>query len=682
MGALLLGEGMKQDRRSDRVKEYLFYVSAALLALAALIAVDPDARLAFLSVLMIGQTICGIRHRYGGQAVVYFIATYVMFEVISPLNLNILRNHTVLFAPFCMCVYAASVVVGRYGFALDPPRGNSRRERIGTILLCAIVLLYLVCATSSSTFLSGPYPIFGSEYRIVVSITSAIAIVLIAMWFIPWLGFVLKAFDRIGILICRKTRSRRLDFAGLLFMGLLPGLAYLWLFSPGIMSEDSFVQWDQAIGRTPLSDWHPYMHTLLIRALANIHASPIMLPLLQIALSAFIYASWGTFLIRRGARRGYIYVLLLLFSSAPIHAMLNISLWKDVLYTLALAHLTLQYAKIIAYRGGYFARVHNIASFVISTIVVSSVRHNGFIVGISSVISLAVCAVAWARSGQYRGKGIIPNLCKGMLALLLSEAVIAWVMPGVMNVAPNARGTAYPTFLSPLGSLAKDKAIIDPDTMAVMKGIMPLERWESQYGRYSVGGYIWDDGGLFIPNAGKLSMAEVFALYLKTLLRHPEYVIADRMNQTSLLWNITDVDIEIYSLAYTHWKDGAEHPLTTHNSAGRMLIKFLQRYNELIFRVGVYSLILVLLLYYILVKKCYRLCVLYIPIIANTVSLMLVMPSQDYRFVYYVFELAPFVMTYVLLEIKKQGERLDHQRPTPHGCDAIKSAATGRVAAI
>lgn len=48
---------------------------------------------ACLAVLMVWQTIYGMRQRYEGQAVVYFIATYVMFEMISPLNIR--SPHTI-----------------------------------------------------------------------------------------------------------------------------------------------------------------------------------------------------------------------------------------------------------------------------------------------------------------------------------------------------------------------------------------------------------------------------------------------------------------------------------------------------------------------------------------------------------------------------------------------------------
>ena len=645
---------MKQNQmnyRFNKLNEIIYYFASIILTFIALITNDIKISFACLTILVIGQSIYGIKCNYKGQTVVYFITTYVLLKIIRPLNLNIIENHEVLSNLFYLFIYAASLLVSRYGFKLDLLKEKNRTKKATNICLFVILLLFLVFSTSSSIFLS--------EHRIITSKVSVISIVIIAFWFIPWLGFALKLLDKVKNLIYKKTCSNRLDFFILLSIGLLTGLAYLFFYRPGFMTEDSFNQWNQAIGTTPLSDWHPYLHTLIIRLLTKVHKSPIMLSILQIVLSAFIYASWGKFLINRGADRLYIYILLFIFSILPMHAMLNISLWKDVLYALALVYLTLQFAKIIVYKENYFNSLYNNISFVVSTILVWNIRHNGFIVGIFTTLAISVYLIAYVRFNRNRKNSIIFNICIIIFLIIISEVIIKEVITNIMDVTPNAKGAKYSTFLSPLGAIAKDELYIDPETLELMQSVMPIEIWKQQYHKYSVSQYIWDNDGVFINNSSKLGTFNVLNIYLKSLLNYPAYVIADRINQTSILWNITDVDVGIFSLAYSFYKDYykemRDHNIATYNcKVGQNIIKFLQKYNQLLFNLGIYSLVLMLLLYYIIVSSDYRLCIVYIPIFANTLSLLIAMPSQDYRFGYYLFELFPFILTYVLVEMKNE----------------------------
>jgi hypothetical protein len=639
---------MKQNQiqyRLNKLNEIIYYFASIILAFIALITSDIKISYACLSVLVIGQSIYGIICKYKGQTVVYFITTFVLLEIIRPLNLNIIKNHEVLLNLFYLFIYAVSLIVSRYGFKLDLLNEKNRIKKATNICLFVILLLFLVFSTSSSIFLS--------EHRIITSKVSVISIVIIAFWFIPWLGFALKLFDKVKNLIYKKTCSNRLDFITLLSIGLITGLAYLFLYRPGFMSGDSIDQWNQAIGNRPLSDWHPYLHTLIIRLLTMICKSPIMLPLLQIALSAFIYASWGKFLINRGANRIYIYILLFVFSLLPMHAMLNISLWKDVLNTLALVYLTLQFAKIIVYKENYFNSLYNNISFVVSTILVWSTRHNGFMVGIFTILAISVYLIAYVRFNRNRKKSILFNICIVIFLIIISEVIIKEVIPSIMDVTPNAKGVKYLTFLSPLGAIAKDELYINAETLELMESVMPIEIWKQKYYEYSVNQYLWDTDGVFINNTSKLGTFNVLSIYFKNLLNYPTYVIADRINQTSILWNITDIDVKIYSVAYDI--EMKEHNIPTYNSKiGQDIIKFLQKHNQLLFNLGIYSLVLILLLYYIIVKEHYKLCILYIPIVANTLSLIIAMPGQDYRLGYYLFELFPFILTYVLVEMKNE----------------------------
>ncbi|MDD5556351.1 MAG: DUF6020 family protein [bacterium] len=632
----------------NRFHEALYYSVSALLTFLALSAGAAGIRFACLSILVTGQATYGLLQRYRGQPAVYLLATCALIEVVRPFNVDILRDYGSFPGIYYAGIYALGLIVSGYGFELGFLKDGRSGKTVVNILLFVFLLLLLVVSTSSSLFLTG--------HRLTASGRSLLSIALVAVWFIPWLGAVMKAFDAARRLIGGEARPRAFDFTLLFAVGTATGLTYLSLFSPGLTSIDSFGQWDQAMGRMPLSDWHPYLHTLALRWLAAIYPSPIMLPLLQILLSAFVYASWGAFLLRRGANRTYVYLLLFIFSLLPLHAMLNITLWKDVLYTLALAFLTLQFAKITALKGRFFRSMHNSVSFVVSTILVWNLRHNGFVVGVTATVALAACLIFYmARNG--RGERTIARSACAMIALILaSQVVFRVILPGGLGVIPNPRGAKYATFLSPLGAIARDGLPLDAETSALMERIMPLDDWKDKYAKYSVGDYLWDTEGAFIESSSRLDTWTVLWTYVRTLRRHPAHVVAERMNQTANLWNMTDFVSPIYTLPYTYEKDMRERGMPTYTSpGGRRLIRFLQRHSQWLFNLGIYSVILALLLYYVILRGTYRLCVLYIPLIANGISLAIAMPSTDYRFGYYVFELCPFVFTFILVEMNRHG---------------------------
>lgn len=109
----------------------------------------------------------------------------------------------------------------------------------------------------------------------------------------------------------------------------------LWLlaFFPGNMSPDSIWQWRQASDLKNMSDWHPYIHTLIIWILRLIWDSPAIVSLFQIVLSSFLVSYFTYFLLKNGASRFWSYFAYFAFVfSVPI-GIYNVTPWKDVLFT-------------------------------------------------------------------------------------------------------------------------------------------------------------------------------------------------------------------------------------------------------------------------------------------------------------------------------------------------------------
>lgn len=219
---------------AGRGNERAYYGTAVLLGLIALAASGARMRLASLGLLMAMQTLCGIAYGYRGQPVVYFITTYVLLEVVAPLNLDILADRRLIAGIFRLFVLAGSFVAAQVGFRLDFLTGKRRVGTARTILMPAVFLLLLAFATSSSLFLDG--------HRVSAGKRSLVSIALVAIWFVPWLGFGMALLDKARDVVYTKTPTGTRDFPLLFAIGLATGLTYLSLYWPGMMSEDSFNQ--------------------------------------------------------------------------------------------------------------------------------------------------------------------------------------------------------------------------------------------------------------------------------------------------------------------------------------------------------------------------------------------------------------------------------------------------------
>ncbi len=113
---------------------------------------------------------------------------------------------------------------------------------------------------------------------------------------------------------------------------------FLWwaAFFPALMSTDSIGQWIQTMDLNKLSDWHPYLSTLYFYFLKLIYNSPATVSLFQIIWTAALFSYIFNFFIKVGLKKIYIYVLFIFFvTSIPI-GLFNISLWKDVPFSLCL----------------------------------------------------------------------------------------------------------------------------------------------------------------------------------------------------------------------------------------------------------------------------------------------------------------------------------------------------------
>ncbi|WEK37596.1 MAG: hypothetical protein P0Y53_08785 [Candidatus Pseudobacter hemicellulosilyticus] len=514
---------------------------------------------------------------------------------------------------------------------------RNRTEKIFFIL----IILYAGFAFTGSTLFLIDYP--------VKNMIGRIAYFLLFSWWVYFIGigflYLLQAIrlklppTAPGIAEGTFSLKTTIRLYGLFMSILLLCWSFYFIaFFPANMSADSLVQWSQAIGASPYYDAHPVFHTFLNKTLLSMWRTPAILAIAQMLFLSGICASFLVFLYKRGISLKALMVLALLTGIAPANGALSVTIWKDIPFTCSLVWLTLILCEIIS-KTYIFNYRTTLIFLVLSLIGVALFRHNGFFAALLVIITLSV----WAF--RIRKREIL--LC----SLLSLAGIIVYkrlIMPYALHTQPVAE--AY-TLIAPMHGIAAvihHNGQLAPETIREMDMLLPIAEWKKHYYAYSADYYLYHLDPPVIQTLTKTNTGKMMSMYTNTFLNNPYLVTGDRLNGLELLWNVSRANN-----SFTH----AYHPAIDENVFGlrqsdtglrRILIKFLdfsmEKAAPLLWRSGFFNVLFLLLLFTIF-RQNRRSCLVFLPMAGTTLTLLVAMAHQDFRYVYYI----PLLFGFLLL---------------------------------
>ncbi len=234
----------------------------------------------------------------------------------------------------------------------------------------------------------------------------------------------------------------------------------IWLLSeyPGVLTVDSLEQYGQIIGARPLSDHHPYVHTLLIGLLYHIglgitgdpvHAIAFY-SVFQMAACAAITGFLMMTLVRFGLKKGFRYAVLAFFAVYPVNGAYSVTMWKDILFSyVTMLFVTLLVRLVCAKEEGK-ERIgrSDAVLFVITGVLFSLLRANGFIAYVVTVPFLIVFLKGMRR------QQIVLHALVIVIALIVKIPVAGAVL--------EARGEFVESLSIPVQTVARVYADGDP----------------------------------------------------------------------------------------------------------------------------------------------------------------------------------------------------------------------------
>jgi len=173
----------------------------------------------------------------------------------------------------------------------------------------------------------------------------------------------------------------------LILISLFFNIMFLLAFYPGILSFDSYSQWQQ-LSQFKFNDWHPAYHTILMWGITRIWYSPASIALFHIFFFTTILI-YGLISFRKSGIKNSILILIaVIVSSNLIIGIMQITLWKDILYGDFILLLTIQIFNLIQSDGEWIKNKVNSTILGLTLANILLLRHNGFPVAIISLLAL------------------------------------------------------------------------------------------------------------------------------------------------------------------------------------------------------------------------------------------------------------------------------------------------------
>ena len=353
------------------------------------------------------------------------------------------------------------------------------------------------------------------------------------LWFIPVIRLMLFALEWLSARprTLPKPGSRKKALCVLLIALLLCQVFVLWVEWPGGLPADSVDQLHQALGDYGMSDSHPFLHTLLERAILTVIPHPGAITAVQLLLFSLVLCAFLMMGYDRGMPLPLLVFLGCFFELMPNQVLSWTNVLKDFPFTLALLWGTYLLLQLVldtprSRKWPFYA------CLTLDIFLVSLLRHNGAAPAAAMIVLCIVLTVRRYEQVKLRA---------------LTAAVLAAVSFGVfkgpvmtaLNVAPTVL-SPYTTLFCAVGSCVNKDLPLSEEADAILEKALPLEDWRDYYARYyGHDYYYYQRPAVSVPyTPTEVTTAEILRVYGEALCKYPDVILKDRIDGCDVLWDV------------------------------------------------------------------------------------------------------------------------------------------------
>jgi hypothetical protein len=432
-----------------------------------------------------------------------------------------------------------------------------------------------------------------------------------------------------------------------------------WLaFFPGPMTSDSFDEWSQAL-TFKFTNASPYIYALVMSSLRVFGNTPAAMGLLQVLLFSLIIAIFINYAHKKGVSVWVLALTIMFFAVWPQFGIYNVTIWKDVMYsifTLALGLSVFVYIIDKDKRNNYL-----LGLIAISSALVALFRFNGIIFLLVPAVIFLIFKVADVKKATI--------LFFSTMAVYVFVAVVLFNALGVVKAPAMADGFMIKTIG---GIYHLHNPNLDSFERKSFEALQPESDWKSLYNCTSQNAIVInvmkrEKTGSQSPaiDPNPVEEANFHKAFYSAVLKNPQGYILDRLCQANNMLGFGSRNNFPYedSIIWASWQpkvvEDSKAPIVKN-----LLEKDLQitdnvvwsRETKFVYDIfwSAWPMVIVLLigLGISVWKKLPGLSIYVLFILFNLGTIMALAPAVDYRYIYFVYVCTPFVLALYFLEIK------------------------------
>ena len=497
------------------------------------------------------------------------------------------------------------------------------------------------------------------------------------LWFIPVIRLLLFALEWLSARprTLPKPGSRRRAWWTLFAVLAVCQAAILWILWPGSIPNDATYQIQQAIGLYGINDWHPAMHTLLLKLILMIIPEAGAITAVQMLLFTWLLTAILMIGYEHGIPLRLLAVLGVIFEFLPNQALSWSTILKDFPFTLALLW-GLYLLALLAMKKPWSRKLGFYVCLTVDIFFICTLRHNGIVPGLAIAVLCIVLTVKNYAAVHWKA-----------LAAVLAAAALFAVYKGpvftALGVAPNGM-SPYTTMMCAAGSCINKELPLSEESEQIMEKALPLEDWGEYYSRF-VGHdpYYWGRPTGSEPyKISDITARDAFTVYLEALRKYPDVVIKDRLDGTDILWDVVQPPDSFNARSFSFVSPFPENmlpldtsrldrlddgsyiktavPAKAYYSAANTPIN--SAADMLLWRTGAYLITFWVLLLFWSKNRMGRLWWAALPMLANAAGSMLVLYHQSFRYVYFV-QVSVLALLYITAAVKPHWNDEPQSRP-------------------
>ncbi len=458
--------------------------------------------------------------------------------------------------------------------------------------------------------------------------------------------------SKLGVIIQKKEKTINLNKKNILIIFvifIIMYLPYYIMLFPGMLTVDSFIQIDQALGVSALTNHHPIVHTMLIKIFLNIgsligskNIGVGLYSLFQIIIMSMIFTYFICFLIKNKCSRKLIYGSILYFTIVPIFGFYSMTMWKDILFSTFCLGLIIQLYILCMYEQ---IKLLDKILLIVFIVLVSLFRSNGI------YITVALSLVTLIFLKGKRKLVILLCLIPSILSFFTVSKVYSYLGISEGNYAETV---GIP--LRQITSIVAEGLDIDEESYEFINNMMPIEKIKENYIYSSVDPIKFDES--FSHMYLGTHKSEFFKTWFKLLKKYPIKFVDVYLKNTYGFWYLDTNGYGVHEYAI----ENNEYEIRTKFPEG---VGLMSKYYEWFITTPVLKYLLVpafcfvVLMFFMVLaifEKKYKYLLLSLVPLFSWGTIMIATPvSFQSRYVFSMYTTLPFIifLIYSLFKDKK-----------------------------